>query len=147
MKLLITSDVHGHLERLKMVMKKHPDIDYHINAGDMCLPLKSFDQDVISVKGNNDFFLELPYQRTLDFKELRILLTHGHLERVKMTMTLLKQKALQANVHLCVFGHTHQRYLNRFGNIIFVNPGALGDYNQSYAIYENGQVTFYELTT
>lgn len=145
MKLLITSDIHGHKERLREVMKKHPDIKHHINAGDMCLPVEFFEQDVISVKGNNDFFLDLPYARLLAIEDLNIWLTHGHLERVKMGMEALISKAISHQADLCVFGHTHQRYLNIIKGIIFINPGALGDAQKSYAIYEDGQVSFHQL--
>ncbi len=37
MRLLITSDVHGAKDRLEQVVKKHKNIDYHLNAGDICL--------------------------------------------------------------------------------------------------------------
>jgi uncharacterized protein len=58
MKLLITSDVHGNEERLKEVVRKHKDIDYHLNAGDICLdPIVYEKYHIILVKGNNDFFL------------------------------------------------------------------------------------------
>ena len=144
MKILITSDVHGSLERLKEIILKHKDIDYHINAGDMCLDEKEYQRfHIITVKGNNDFRSQEPYERVLDLNGLIIYLTHGHLEHVKFNMDRLKLKAKIHDAKLCIFGHTHQRYLLLDQDILFVNPGALGDYNDSYAIYEDGQVTFY----
>ncbi len=143
MKLLITSDVHGSTHTLLNVIKKHKDVDYHLNAGDMCLDMKRLERyHVISVKGNNDFGSELPYFRILDFDGLRILLTHGHLEHVKFGIERLKLKAKLHNASICIFGHTHQRYMMKADDILFINPGALGDYHQSYAIYENEQVVF-----
>ena len=145
MKLLITSDLHGKIERLKKVIQKHQDVDLHLNAGDMCIPLQQFQSDVISVKGNNDYFIDLPNQRILTHGHIRILVTHGHHERVKMTMRQLKNKARQAKVHICIFGHTHQRHQSIEDGIMFINPGALGDHQQSYAIYEEGILTFHTL--
>ena len=144
MKLLITSDVHGHENRLKRVINKHKDIDYHINAGDMCLDEHIYKRHhLITVKGNNDFYSIEPYFRLLNLEGLNIYLTHGHLEHVKYGLDELKLKAKNAN--LIIFGHTHQRYLNEDQHIKILNPGALGDFHKSYAIYENGQITFYEL--
>ncbi len=144
MKLLITSDVHGDLDALKDVILKHPDITHHLNAGDMCLNPKAYEKyHIISVKGNNDFGIDLPYMRLFDIEDKLILLTHGHLEGVKFGYDRLKLKAKLNSAQLCIFGHTHERYLMKEENILFINPGALGDYHRSYAIYENEQVTFY----
>lgn len=146
MKLLITSDIHGHLDRLEEVVRLHPDVDYHLNAGDMCLNEKYYQKyHVISVKGNNDYFTSEPYQRVLDLDGLKIWLTHGHLEHVKSGYDDLKYLANQKQVNLVIFGHTHKKYLEIDQNITILNPGALGDYQKSYAIYDNGQITFYQL--
>jgi uncharacterized protein len=144
MKLLITSDVHGQLESLNEVIKLHPDITHHINAGDMCIDPKRYDHlHIITVKGNNDFGTGLPAMRVFDIEGKMIFLTHGHLEYVKFGLDRLKLKAKLHQAELCIFGHTHERYLMKDDDILFINPGALGDYHRSYAIYENEQVTFY----
>lgn len=145
MKLLITSDVHGRLDDLIDIIKRHPEIDYHLNAGDMALDPKRYDRyHIISVKGNNDFGVDLPYERFLDFENKKILLLHGHLEHVKFGLERLKLKAKLLQADIVIFGHTHERYLMVEEHILFINPGALGDYHQSYAIYDDGQVTFYQ---
>ena len=142
MKLLITSDVHGHFDLLKEVIQKHKDVNYHLNAGDMCLDDKiSVQYHIITVKGNNDFRSNHPYDRILNLEDKIIFLTHGHHEHVKFGMERLKLKAKLLKANICVFGHTHDRYLFVEEGILFINPGALGD-QKSYAIYENGQVTF-----
>jgi uncharacterized protein len=145
MKLLITSDVHQNLEALIDVISKHKDIDLHLNAGDMCIPLKNFEKyHIITVKGNNDFGIDLPYLREIEFENKKILITHGHIEHVKFGLDRLKVKAKISKADIVIFGHTHERYLLKEENILFINPGALGDYHRSYAIYENGEVTFYQ---
>ena len=40
MKILITSDVHARHDILQSVVKRHPEVDYHINAGDLVLSQK-----------------------------------------------------------------------------------------------------------
>lgn len=145
MKLLITSDIHGNYENLIKVVNKHKDIDYHLNAGDMGLGKTIIEKyHLVSVKGNTDFGSDMPYQRVLDFKGLKVLLTHGHKQFVKFGLDRLKLKAKLVNAKICIFGHTHQRFLEIDNGILFINPGALGEHN-SYAIYENKQVTFYKV--
>lgn len=145
MKLLITSDVHGDFDGLKEVIEKHKDIDYHINAGDMCIDPKRYERyHIITVKGNNDFGVDLPWYRVLDLEGLKILLTHGHMEFVKFGFDRLKLKTKLMEASIVIFGHTHERYLMVENNMMLINPGALGDYHRSYAIYENGEVTFYK---
>jgi putative phosphoesterase len=145
MRFLITSDVHGRLDLLEEVIKKHHDIDYHLNAGDMVIsPLRYERHHIITVKGNNDYGVDLPYVRILDLGGIKIMLTHGHLEYVKFGYDRLKLKAKIEGVNLVIFGHTHERYLLEEQNILFINPGALGDRERSYAIYDNGQVAFYK---
>lgn len=146
MTLLITSDVHSALENLKTVVKKHPNVDYHLDAGDICLPKHLYESlHIITVKGNNDFGSNEPYKRILDLKGLRVMLTHGHREHVKFTHETLLNVALAEQVDLVIYGHTHQPYYQTEQGITIINPGALGDYRKSYAIYADGQVTFHEL--
>ncbi len=146
MKLLITSDIHGHEERLKEVVDKHKDVDYHLNAGDMCLDSHVYEKyHLITVKGNNDFFSNEPLFRILDLQGLKIYLTHGHKEHVKFGVSKILDEANLHGANMVIFGHTHEAYLKNDSQITILNPGALGDYHRSYAIYDQGQVTFYQL--
>lgn len=146
MKLLITSDIHGNEEKLRAIIEQHHDVTYHLNAGDMCLNEKILEKyQVITVKGNNDFGSSQPLMRVLDFDGLKILLTHGHQEHVKFSLERLKLKAKLFEVNMVIYGHTHQRFMMNIGNVLFLNPGALGDHHNSYAIYENGHITFHQL--
>ncbi|HHT98875.1 MAG TPA: metallophosphoesterase [Acholeplasma sp.] len=145
MKILITSDVHGKKSLLEEVIKKHPNM-YHLNAGDIGLSESYLDeQNILSVKGNTDFFSKLPEMRLLEHEGLKILLTHGHLYYVKRNLDLLVDKAKSLDVNICIFGHTHMRYSKVIKGVLFLNPGALSDYERSYAIFDNGKVEFYKL--
>lgn len=146
MTFLITSDVHGDAGRLLKVIDTHKGIHHHLNAGDMCLNPAIYETyQVITVKGNNDFGIDLPWFRLIDLEGKKILLTHGHMEHVKLGLERLKVKAKAMAAEIVIFGHTHQRYLMHEDNILFINPGALGDRLHSYAIYEDGQVTFKQM--
>jgi putative phosphoesterase len=143
MKFLITSDIHGNVEALKEIAEKHKDVDYHLNAGDMCMSQKHYERyHLITVKGNNDFGSNEPYFRILELDGLKVFISHGHLEHVKFGLDKLIIKAKLHQADLCIFGHTHERYMMVEEGILLINPGSLGDYHKSYAIYEDGQVAF-----
>lgn len=143
MKLLITSDVHGRLDDLKCVVEKHKDCDLHLNAGDMSLDPRYYEfLNIITVKGNNDFGVDLPLERIIEKDGCKILLIHGHKESVKFGLTRLKLKAKILGANIVIFGHTHQKYMEMDQGILFINPGALSDGHRTYAIYENQTVTF-----
>jgi uncharacterized protein len=143
MKFLITSDIHGNIEALAEIAERHQDVSYHLNAGDMCLNQKQYERfHVITVKGNNDFGSDEPYFRIVELEGKKVLISHGHLEHVKFGLEKLVIKAKMHQADLCIFGHTHERYMMVKEGILMINPGSLGDYHRSYAIYENEQVTF-----
>ena len=72
MKILITSDIHNDIKSLEKVLKEHPDIDFHLDAGDSNLSLGELEKRrIISVKGNTDFFSKLPVERVLEFEGKR----------------------------------------------------------------------------
>lgn len=146
MTLLLTSDVHGDYSRFKRLIEKYPDIDLHIDAGDLCLRNKTFHHRLVTVKGNNDFGSNEPLMRLIEVGNLKVMVTHGHIEHVKFGFERLRLKAKAQEADICVFGHTHRRYLDRQENILFVNPGSLGGMEHSYAIYEDGQVRFDRMT-
>ena len=146
MKLLITSDVHGEVEKLEAVIKKNKDCEHILCAGDIGLTnVQIEDNNLIAVKGNCDYYSNLPLDRILDLGGKKILLTHGHVEQVKYGLEGLFQKAEHLGIDIVVFGHIHYPVLKTINNILFINPGALNDVKGNYAIYEDGVVTFCEL--
>lgn len=145
MKLLITSDIHKNIEKLKMVLQKHPDITLHLDAGDSQLAVELLDElNILSVKGNTDFLSRLPLERLENFDGKNIYITHGHKLNVKRSYKELEQKAKREQVDICISGHTHVLVINTIGNILFLNPGSLG-YDDTYIIYENNKARAYKL--
>lgn len=142
MTFLLTSDVHGDLDRFKRLIERHANVDLHIDAGDLCLRNQTFHHPFTTVKGNNDFGSDEPLIRLIDIGGVKVMVAHGHIEHVKFGLERLKLKAKAHGADLCVFGHTHRRYLDREHGVLFVNPGSLGGPDHSYAIYEDGQVRF-----
>lgn len=143
MKILITSDIHKNLRKLEKFLKKHSPFDYHLDAGDANLSsdlLKSM--NIISVKGNTDFFSNLPLEITLEIDSKKILIIHGHTLKVKRTKDLLYNYAKNSNIDICIYGHTHVQQLEIINEIIFINPGSILD--NKYAIYENGKIKLHQ---
>lgn len=142
MKILITSDIHRNQKILQKVLKKYKKTDYHLDAGDSQMSLSFLDiNNILSVKGNTDFFTKLPYERILNIDNKRILLIHGHHHSVKSGLSSLVNYAKLKEADICIYGHTHKQKMEVIDNITMLNPGALKQ--GKYAIYENGEITLY----
>lgn len=137
MKIVVVSDNHGRLEPLKDILMLHQDAEVFIHCGDSEMPAEYL-SGYVSVKGNNDFYGDLPEYRIIDLNEYRILVTHGHRMMFLDNREMLVNKAKSLNCDIVCFGHTHV-YENRIQDgIVLVNPGSLSrnrDGSQtSYAI-------------
>lgn len=145
MKILITSDTHGRFNVLKKISDLHKDINLHIDAGDLLLTQKELDSlKVIAVKGNTDYFLDLPLQQIVSFDNKKCLLVHGHIQNVKYGLEKLIAYAKILEVDYVVFGHTHEQKLVTIDGITYINPGAVSSIRPQYAIYEHGKITLKE---
>ncbi|MFA7417157.1 MAG: YfcE family phosphodiesterase [Acholeplasma sp.] len=143
MKLLITGDIHGRNDMLQKVLKKVKTFDLHLNTGDLGLDIPTIEAaKMIAVKGNTDYYLDLPTERLIEHQGLRILLTHGHLQNVKYGLNELILMAKEMDANICIFGHTHDAFYRRIDNIIFINPGPLtGHKDKTFAVYEKEKVS------
>ena len=80
---------------------------------------------MLDVRGNNDFCCpNAPYYRVTDFGGVRLYLTHGHLERVKLTRSFLYERAREEKCDIAFYGHTHEPDMVT-GVPMLVNPGAV----------------------
>lgn len=144
MRILVTSDIHGASELLGLV-RKIEKYDIHIDAGDSNLSLTDLSvRQIISVKGNTDFFTNLPPMRILENELGKILITHGHNYHVKMSLTNLFEAGKHQQANYVVYGHTHEQRLDIKENIYYLNPGSLR-YSRQYAIITNDEVLLKEL--
>lgn len=146
MKILITSDVHGQINDLKDIINRNQDVDLHLNAGDLQLSKEEIDKiNMIAVSGNTDYNSHLKNSEIIEVGGIKILLVHGHLQNVKYRLDDLIMFAERKEVNICIFGHTHLKYVKCHNNILYINPGAVYDDVPSYAIYEDGEVKYYNL--
>lgn len=142
MKILITSDIHGNERNLNKIISKHQDSDFHLDAGDSNLSTSLLDNlNILSVKGNTDFFHKLPKERILEIDNKKILLIHGHTLRIKWNFNNLHYYAQQLNVDICIYGHTHRQLLEEVNGITYLNPGSVLD--NKYAVYKDGKISLF----
>lgn len=142
MKILITSDIHGNESNLNKIISKNQDSDFHLDAGDSNLSTSLLDNlNILSVKGNTDFFHKLPKERILEIDNKKILLIHGHTLRIKWNFNNLHYYAQQLNVDICIYGHTHRQLLEEVNGITYLNPGSVLD--NKYAVYKDGKISLF----
>lgn len=145
MKVLITSDTHGRFNALKKISELHKNKDLHIDAGDLLLTQKELDSlNIVAVKGNTDYFLNLPLQQIITIDDKKCLLVHGHNQDVKYGLEKLVTYANSLAVDYVVYGHTHEPKLVKIDGITYINPGAVSNVRPQYAIYEHGIFTLKE---
>lgn len=143
MKVLIVSDTHGRHETLRKVLWKEEPVDMLIHCGDTeggedwirqhtrCL-------SVPIVKGNNDFFSNLPPELELDIEGLHVFITHGHGYGVSMGTERLIEEAMSRKADIVMYGHTHRPMISKSeAGLWLINPGSL-----SYPRQEGHEPTY-----
>lgn len=150
--ILVISDSHGKRDRIKEVIGrqiKRPDA--LIFLGDGLQDLDYCDTTGIAlykVCGNCDllylnFITDAPDEQIINLDGVRIMMTHGHNNGVKMTLTPLLTIAAENKVDILLFGHTHQGFEmtlmpdNELGiklekPLYVMNPGSLGSYAATF---------------
>ena len=127
MLVAVVGDTHGRWEPVHKEIKSLPGLEVLLHTGDHYqdgsvlarkLKIKGY-----SVVGNCDRAGGVR-EKVLELEGHRILLTHGHLYRVKQTMNHLYYKAREGRYDIVVFGHTHVPFLEKVDGIWFINPGS-----------------------
>ena len=130
MQFTVISDMHGNTYALKRLIGILPANSHIIFLGDGVaeaeqimrnFPTVSF----CAVRGNNDFYCDLPLWRTIEEDGCKILMTHGHYAYVKSGLFTLADKARNEGAKVVLFGHTHRQFCEERDGVLFLNPGAL----------------------
>ncbi len=79
-----------------------------------------------AVQGNNDLYSMLPKEIVFEAGGCRILMTHGHLYRVRYGTEDLVRRSLEVGARIALYGHTHEPLCEWVRGILVVNPGAAG---------------------
>ena len=129
MKILVISDTHGKLNKIRDIWPKLTDIDLIIHAGDFISDGNKLERElkvpVLAVKGNCDGGYSRNDFKTFDTEYGKIMITHGHMENVKYQLNTLMYKAMENQCKAVVFGHTHKALIEHEQGIYLINPGSL----------------------
>lgn len=118
MKIVLMSDNHGRDEDIIKVKELEPDADIYVHCGDSQAFDASLLQGFKAVKGNNDWFLDLPEELVFTCEGWRILVLHGHRSQG------LLNKVDYLNVQLVFCGHSHVPCHQVIDGIHIINPGS-----------------------
>lgn len=156
MRILIVSDTHGYHKNLDRALEDAGTIDMFIHLGDV-EGGEEYINAVVScekhiVRGNNDFFSELPKEDEFYIGTKKAFITHGHNYYVSLDPQQVKEEGRARNADIVMFGHTHRPYLAQEQDITVLNPGSLSFPRQegrrgSYMIMEmkdEGQIEYHQ---
>lgn len=129
MKIVVVSDTHGNNKEVieKISEMERPDLLFHLGdyIEDGIKICTALGIDTIMVKGNGDQGNKIYNEDELiEISGRKIFLTHGHRYDVRYGITNLYYKALELNVDMVLFGHTHVPINIEENGIIFMNPGS-----------------------
>ncbi len=138
-RLLVVSDTHGRLERVPAMQARAGKIDALLHLGDYGGDgeriASLFGAPYLAVRGNCDFFSDLPVSRIATYENASLLLTHGD---AYVTDTQMVREAEDARCKAVLFGHSHMPKLTASGHILLINPGSLslprGGYPPSFCV-------------
>lgn len=147
MKLLVLSDTHRSLGfAYDAIEKERPDAVLHLGDHLTDAEELSFacqEPDFYYVPGNCDYAPTVLQSLTLEFDDVRVFMTHGHIYGVKRDLTALAGAAKDAGAQLALFGHTHIQHMEERNDITLLNPGTAGRFGRSgYAVVEITDGTF-----
>ncbi len=136
MRILVASDSHGDVFKLRHAVEQQPTAEIMIFLGDGVNDFlyANLNIPVIRVKGNCDFNQVVGDSYLDEIEGKKIYATHGHKENVKYGLDELQRKAIENKVHIALYGHTHNPVTKYIDGIWFINPGSIRE--GSYAVID-----------
>ena len=131
MKILVLRDTHGYLENAENIIDKiGTKMEAIIHLGDYendvaVLKKKYPFLTFYSVRGNNDYSSKTPEELMLRMGGKRLLLTHGHKQRVYYNFYTISCWAEEQQADIVLFGHTHIPVNDFKGSVYLFNPGSI----------------------
>ena len=131
MRILVVSDIHGRIHRLREALEQQPTARHVVFLGDGLRQVEDLideypDRTFYTVPGNCDFGASGIPVRQESFGGKRVYFTHGHLHDVKYTLYRLDLAAREMGADVALFGHTHVPYQEYADGLHLFNPGSLG---------------------
>lgn len=143
MKILVLSDSHSSLAFMrKAISIVKPDAVVHLgdHYDDAIAMSEEFPNIPIHcVPGNCDRHRMMDVQPEVlcyDVCGVRLFMTHGHLQSVKVTLVRLLNEARAMNAKAALYGHTHIADCHREGDLWVLNPGSCGYGRKSAGLIE-----------
>ncbi len=158
-KILVASDTHGKNENLRELMRRLGRLDMFIFCGDgsgLEYDIRDYVGEtcaVYMVRGNNDLFSKLPWDREFKLGGLKAFLTHGHRYGISGSLERILSETRSRGCGICFFGHTHRPLEEKIDGIYLINPGSLSyprqeDLRPSYMLIEeekeSGRLHFHQ---
>lgn len=139
MKILVFSDSHMNVDRMKEVVKNAKDVDLIIHLGDHTEDAreleKTTDIRMVIVRGNTDY-TDDPEEIVLEENGYKLLLVHGHQYKIKKTLQHLYYRSKELGADIAMYGHSHIAANEEIGGVVFLNPGSIGlKRDQKYYTY------------
>lgn len=134
MKYIVLSDTHGNKKGIELLLNsvQHDGV---IFAGDGASDFNNINENIIMVKGNCDFFVDLPESVITTINNVKVLITHGNLYGVKSGLGGLINFAEKEKVDLVIYGHNHRQSLQKINGITFLNPGTFKKSSSAKSCY------------
>lgn len=129
MRVLIVSDTHGRHAALDRVLAEAGKIDMFIHLGDVEGGEEYMDAvldcEKHILRGNNDFFSELPPEEEFYIGRYKVFITHGHIYYVSFEQEYIFEEGRARNADIVMFGHTHKPFFEQRDGVIALNPGSV----------------------
>ena len=129
MRVLIVSDTHGKHTGLDRALAEAGEIDVFIHLGDVeggedyLEAAVSCEKHII--RGNNDFFTDLPKEEEFYLGGQKVFLTHGHSYYVTLDPEYIWDEAQARQADIVMYGHTHRPFFAQKGGVTVLNPGSI----------------------
>lgn len=131
-KILVMSDSHGNERNILRACSRFSEVDCVIHLGDFIKDTQFIakNKKVYAVKGNCDFYSKGKTERVITIGGKKILMLHGHKQRVKTGLLALGLYAREKDADIALFGHTHIPTEQMYEGVLLYNPGSLAGHSQ-----------------
>lgn len=157
--VLIASDSHGRVDRLRSLFEMHKNADALVYLGDGLTDLdragvRDYRFTVFALKGNCDgstgslTVLRAKEELAFNLDTVRFFALHGHTRGVKSTIVNALYAAESNGADVLLYGHTHEPFstylpageYNLSKPMYVFNPGSVADYSFGLCEIRDGQI-------
>ena len=132
MRAIVVSDSHGDTVSLEKAIRLHRSADMVIFLGDGERDLFSRsvseaveNKALVAVRGNCDFYSQLPDEVFTSLGGKKIYCLHGHTKGVKHGFEMLEHEAELKGADIVIHGHTHEPRTSYLNGIWYMCPGSI----------------------